>query len=128
MRLKRCARFLDFADFRKRHDLKAARVSQDRAIPTNKFMKSTKFGHLLCSGPQHQMISVTQNNISARFFHLIKIQPLHRTNRAHGHEGRRANIAASCVHCAAPCQTVFFMKGKSEFLGHAAGHSRLASP
>ena len=128
MRLESGPSFFDLADLRQRHNLKAAGVSKDRPFPTNELVQTAKLGHLLRTRTQHQMIGVAQNDIGTSFFHLIEIKPLDRPHCAHRHECGRANVAAPSVNRAAPCQTVFFMKRKSELLGHAAGHSRLASP
>ncbi len=128
MRLKGGPRFFDLADLRQRHNLKAAGVGQDRPFPTDELVKPAKLGHLLCTGAQHQMIGIAKNNIGPGFLHLIEIKPLDRSHCAHRHECGRANVAAPRVHRTTPSQPVFFMKGKSEFLRHAAGHSRLASP
>ena len=44
--------------FRQGHDLEAARVREDRFLPTHKPMQAAKPSHPLCAGAQHEMIGI----------------------------------------------------------------------
>ena len=112
--------------------MKTAAVGQDRAIPFDEIVQASKLRHLFGTGAEHEMIGVSEDDVSAGVLHLIEIEALHRADRAHGHEGWCADITSARVDRAKPRRTIGCVKGKAEVLCHCifhfGGHSRLASP
>jgi hypothetical protein len=57
-------------------------------------VQSTEPRHPLGPGAQHQVIGVAEDDIGPGLAHLLHRQGLDRRGGAHGHEGRRADVAA----------------------------------
>ncbi|KFJ35179.1 hypothetical protein DK59_2715 [Brucella abortus bv. 4 str. 292] len=126
---------VQLAQLRKRHDLKPAGISQDRAFPAAKFVQAAKPGHALGTGAQHQVIGIAKNDIGAKLFHLVHIHRLHGASRADRHEGGRAHHAARHGNLTLTSRAITRENLESEiFCGHAEclswsiRSSKLASP
>ena len=100
------ALFGQLAQLRQRHDLKAAAIGQDGALPIHEIMQATLAGDAFSARAQHQVIGIAQQDIGASLAHLLGIHGLDCACRAHRHEGRRLDIAPWRVDAAAPRQTI----------------------
>ena len=63
---------VDLAEFRQRHDLKAAGVGEDRIGPIGEGMQPAKRRHPLGARPQHQVIGVAEDDVGAERPHLVR--------------------------------------------------------
>ncbi len=72
-----------------RHDLKAARIGEDRARPVHEFVQAAKRGDPLGARAQHQVIGVAQNDRRAGRFDRCRQHRLDRARGADRHENRR---------------------------------------
>ena len=98
-------------------------------LPADERVKPAELRDLLRTGPQHQVIGVAEDDVGARRLHLVEVEALDRADRAHRHEGGRADVAMQRVNRAKAGRAVGGVKGEAEFyVRHAAGNSRLASP
>jgi hypothetical protein len=82
-----------FRDVGQRHDLEAARVGEDRPAPAHEPMQPAQPGQPLGPGPQHQMVGVAQDDVSAGLPDLLDGQRLNRSRGADRHERRRTHLA-----------------------------------
>ena len=94
VRLEGDAAFIQLAQFRERHDLKAAAIGEDRVRPVHEFVETAEFGDTLRARAQHQMIDIAEHDIGAQLPHLSRIHGLDGRRRADRHESGRADFAA----------------------------------
>ncbi len=95
--------------FDKRHNLKAATIGEDWALPFDEIMQAAKGRHFFSAGAQHQMIGVAENDVGSGFLHLIEVEAFDGAYGSHRHESRCANVAAPGVNRSAPCGTIGFV-------------------
>ena len=76
------------------HDLKTARVGQDRLVPAHESVQPAQALHPFGTGAQHQVIGVAQQDVGAGRLDLIHRHRLDRGGGADGHEGGGADVAA----------------------------------
>ena len=77
------------AQFIEAEDLKAARVSQNGAIPAHKPVQPAKPANQLMPRPQIKMIRIAQNDPRPQLFEQMLRNSLDRSHRPHRHEDRR---------------------------------------
>jgi hypothetical protein len=82
----------DLAQVRQAHDLIAAAVGQDRAVPAHEFVQPAQPRHALRAGAQHQVIGIAQDDVRPGGAHVFHLHRLDRCRRAHGHERRGADF------------------------------------
>ena len=114
------ALFGQLAQRGKAHDLKPAAVRQDRALPVHELVQAAQPGDAFGAGAQHQVIGIAQQDVGARGAHAFGHHGLHRSGRAHRHEGRGADLAARGGNHAGPGLALGCVKGEAEFRGHPA--------
>ncbi len=120
--------FRDLADLGKRHDLEAAAVSQDRALPADELVKPAELRHLFRPRPEHQVIGVAEDDVRACALDLIEVEALDCADSPHRHEGRGADVAMEGADGSEARRAIGRVKREAEFNSHGAGNSRLASP
>ena len=76
MRAERHAALVELAECGKRHDLEAAGIGQDRAVPVHEFVQPAKRGDALGTGPQHQVIGIAEQDLGAGVAHIVRRQRL----------------------------------------------------
>ena len=76
------------AQRRQREHLEAAAVGEDRAVPVHEAVQATHVAHELVARSQVQMIRVRQDHLGSGSLEVLRIQRLHRRQRAHRHECR----------------------------------------
>ena len=74
VRLEAHALLADRAQLAERHDLEAARVRQDRALPAHELMQAAKPSDALRARPQHQVIGVGQHDVGAGVAYLLGVE------------------------------------------------------
>ncbi len=120
------------AELAERHDLISAGVGQDRPLPAHEAVQAAKPRDPLGAGPQHEVISVAENDVRARRFDIVEEHGLDRGRGANGHESRRADGAARRRNLAEAGAAVIREKLEGEGRGHSVGpsarRSRHASP
>ena len=72
MGLKGHAAFVELAQLRERHDLKAAGIGEDRPWPVHELMQAAERGDALGARPQHQMIGVGEHDIGAERMDILR--------------------------------------------------------
>ena len=77
-----------------RPDLEPARIGEHGTVPATEFVKPAQFLNAFRTRTQHQMISVSQNNICACGPDLIHVNAFDSGCRADWHEGRGGNITS----------------------------------
>lgn len=82
---------------RKRKDLKAAAVCQNRPGPLHEGMQPAQLFDQSLAGAQGQMIGVGENDLGTRGLHLVRGHRLDGTVGADRHEGRRLDGAMGRV-------------------------------
>ena len=129
MRFESHALLIEFSQAGERHDLKSAAVGQHRFVPAYQFVQAAQTRHTFRARPQHQVICVPKNDISAEIPHLIEIHRLDCADCPNRHECRCLNIAARHRNFTTSRATIFCRNRKLEFLRHYMFlNSRLASP
>ena len=108
----------ELAKVRERHDLKAARVGQDRLVPVHELVQATQPVDPLGGRAQHQVIGIAQKDIRSRGGDAFGHHRFDRPCCAHGHESRRANLAARCLDHAGARLAVGGLQVKLELCGH----------
>ena len=86
-----------------RERLESAGVGEDRAIPAHEPMTSASPGHQIIARPQHEVIGVIQDDLTAGLPNVVGRQPLDRRFGAHGHEGGRVERAVRSCDAANAC-------------------------
>ena len=81
MRLEGHAVLLDTAELRQRHDLIAAGVGEDGAVPAHEAVQPAKLGDALGARPQHEMIGVGEDDVGAGRAHRLRQHGLDRGRR-----------------------------------------------
>ena len=87
---------------RQGHDLKAARIGQDRPVPAHEAVQAAQAVNALGRGAQHQVIGVAQDDAGAGGLDLIDGESLDRGGGADRHEGGGLDFAPRQTHHAAP--------------------------
>jgi len=77
----------DLTHLSKTENLKSTGISENRAIPVDKFMQATLLLHHICTRPQHKVKSIAQYNISAGLLDLIRRQPFNTSVCPDWHKG-----------------------------------------
>ncbi|KSV69744.1 hypothetical protein N185_27280 [Sinorhizobium sp. GW3] len=101
MALEGDALLVELAKARQRHDLEAARIRQDRALPADQAMQTAEPRDAFGAWAQHQVVGIAENDVGAKILHLVEIHRLDRADGTDGHEGRCADRAARHGHFAA---------------------------
>ncbi len=130
MGLEGDAVFVELSQLGQRHDLIAAGIGEDRAVPVHETMQSPELGDALGAGAEHQMIGVGENDVGAGLAHVLGEHGLHRRAGADRHEGRRADGPTRCRDLAGPCcaiASLFTVKRKAD-IRRLSGLSKQASP
>ena len=102
VRLKGDAGVGDLAQLRQAHDLEAARVRDDGALPAHEMVQAAQSGDALRTRPQHQVIGVGEDDVGAGRLELLGVEGLHGGGCPHRHEGRRADWPTRCRDLAQP--------------------------
>lgn len=106
VRTKRDSIFFDLAEFGKTEDLITAAIGQDRLVPIYELMKSAASTNNLSTGPQVEMVDVSENNLRANLIQFALLDRFDRSLRPHRHEDGRLNIPMVCVNNARTCSSV----------------------
>ena len=97
MRAESHATFGNGPKLAQRHDLIAAGIGQDRAVPAHEAMEAAESRDPLGSRAQHEVIGVAENDICARGFDVVDEHGFDRRGGADRHEGGGVDDAArSC--------------------------------
>jgi len=80
----------DLAQRRKRHDLVAPGIGEDRQRPMHEVVQAAERRDTLGGGPQHQVIGVSEDDIGAGGAHVIVMHAFDCRLRADRHKCRRA--------------------------------------
>ena len=94
MRLEGDALLVDAPELRQRHHLVAAGIGEDRLLPMHELVQAAEPGDALGAGPQHQVISVGEDDVGAGRGDVLGEHGLDRGAGADRHEGWRADEAA----------------------------------
>ena len=81
--------FAEFAQPGQAHDLKSAGIRQNRLIPVHKLMQAAHFLHQIGARPQHQVISIAEQNFRPGSRHRFRHHRLNRAAGADRHKSRR---------------------------------------
>ena len=92
----------DFAKRAQAEDLKAARVGQQSARPTDEAVQPAHAPNGLVAGPQIEVIGVAQNDLRAEAFEYVLRNGFDRAGRAYRHKDRRLDGAMRQKHPAPP--------------------------
>jgi hypothetical protein len=93
MRAKGHALVLDLAQLRERHDLEATGIGQNGARPAHECVQPAERRDALGTRPQHEVIGIGKDNVSAGCTHRIRRQAFDRGLRADRQERRRGDAA-----------------------------------
>ena len=106
---------IHLAQARKRHDLKAAGIRQDRSVPIHEAMQATKPRDTFSARPQHKVIGIAEHHARTGGAHRIRGHGLYRTSGANGHENGRWYFAMGGVQHPCPRRAIlcFVLPGKS---------------
>ena len=72
-----------------REHLKAARVRENRTAPAHEAVQPSEIANQLVAGTQMEMIRVRENHLRADLSQIVRVERLHRRERADRHERRR---------------------------------------
>ena len=61
----------DLAQLGEAHDLEAAGVREDRAVPAHEAVQAAEPGDALGAGPQHQVVGVGEHDVDAAGAQLV---------------------------------------------------------
>ena len=114
MRPKRYPIFSQFPQIRQRHHLESAGIRQDRPTPVHEFMQSSQGLNSLGSVPEHQMISVPQQDLRTSCRHALRHHRFDGRSCPHRHERRGLNNTPICMDFSAPRLAVARSDVKSE--------------
>src|SRR5271166_6590242 len=106
-----------------RHDLIAARIGQDRAIPAHEAMQAAQSRDALGSRAEHEMIGVAEYDIRTRGYDVVDEYGFDRRGSTDRHEGGCADDAARSCDFSEPGVPVSGQKPE----GEGRGHSRVLS-
>ena len=98
MGLERHALFGDLPEVRQAEDLEPSAVGQDRPMPAHELLHPAELPDQFLAGPQEQMVRVRKDDLGAQCDEVLRRKRLDRGLRAHGHEHRRADLAAGGEH------------------------------
>ena len=76
-----------------REHLKAARVGEDRPVPSHELMQPAEIANELVARPQMQMVRVAEDHLRADVVQVVRVERLHRRLGADRHERRRLDDA-----------------------------------
>src|SRR5262245_28510416 len=81
-------------------DLESAAVRQDRSVPTHELGEAPELSDHIHTRPKVKVVGVGEHDLGTEASQLLWRDPLHRTDRADGHECGRLHGSA-CGHDAA---------------------------
>ena len=84
---------VDRAQPLEREHLEAARVGEDRAVPAHEPCRPPSSRIELVAGPQVQVVRVREDHLRAHRAQIVRVERLHRGERADRHERRRLDDA-----------------------------------
>src|SRR5579872_4804003 len=106
MGLKNDAALVKLPQLGERHDLEAAGISENWMRPVHEFVQAAQSRHPFGAWPQHQMISIAEQNVGAERAYFAGVHRLHRSRCSDRHEGWRSNGPARHGDFAAPRRAV----------------------
>ena len=131
MRLEHHSVFVEHPQLGERHDLKAARIGQNRLVPVHEPMQPAETVNHFGAGPEHQMIGITQQDLRAGRRDGLRRHCLDGALSAHRHECRCIDDTMSRRQLAASSRAVgrAYLKAESVFAHCAVSrNSSVASP
>jgi hypothetical protein len=111
---ERHALFRNLAQLAEAPYLEAAGIREDGFLPANKIVQVAVGFHHFCTGAQHQMKGVAQDDLGAGGFDIPWQHTFYRAIGAHGHKSRSLDITTRERHGATTGGTVLRM----QFEGH----------
>src|SRR5690606_8934951 len=96
----------DLAHVTEAEYLETAGIGQDRPVPTNELMQPPMAAHHISARAQHQVKSVSQQNLRPALLDLRRRHALDGAVGTHRHEGGRLHLAPGKLHGAAPSQPI----------------------
>ena len=96
----------DFAHLRQAEHLEAAGVGQYRPLPVGKIVQVSVFFDDFGARAQHQMESITQNDLRTEILQFFRGHRLHRAVGAYRHEGRGLYRSARKIETSATRQAI----------------------
>jgi hypothetical protein len=115
--LEHHALFAQLAQPREREHLVAAAVGQERARPAAEAVQAAELLHDVVPRPQHQVVGVREQDLRAELVEVAARHRFHGACRAHGHEGRRLDLAVGSHEPAGAGPTARGGHGEAEHEG-----------
>jgi hypothetical protein len=112
MGLERHAVGIELAQAGQRHDLKPARIGQDRARPIHEPVQPSERRDPLGARPEHQVIGIAEHHGGTGGAHRVRRHRLHRAGGANRHEHRRRHIAVRGAQRAGAGGAIRCMQGE----------------
>ena len=119
MAFERHAFFRKLAQVCKRHDLKAPRVCENRAVPIHEFMQTAQSGDAFGGGAQHKVIGVAKEDVGTCGAHAFGHHRFDCCGSPDWHKCWRADIAPRCADCSSAGFARSGGEGEGEFLCHS---------
>src|SRR3989344_2908526 len=103
---------IDCASMTKRKNLISSRIREDRLLPSNKCMESSRFLHDMHSRSKRKMVGIAEKDLCTKFQKLSVAYPTHSARSTDRHEERRFDDAMRRTNVASAPERSFLYESE----------------